>query len=362
MKVLYFITRSDTVGGAQVHVKDMALAMIATGHDVLVVVGGKGIYFDMLVKLNVPVKSLTSLSRDINIFRDFASIVEYKKIINVFNPDVISMHSAKSGLIGRLASIFDFKTKKIFTAHGWSHIRTAAGKRLIMFKFIEFILQYQNNIITVCRQDEIFALKELNIKASRLITIHNAMPDVNYQNCKPSDGKLRFITTARFQEPKDYLTLISAFSAIKNIGWSLQIIGDGPDFDDIYNKASEFKLLDKITFLGRRDNVSEFLNNADVFLLISNSEGFPRSILEAMRGALPVIATNVGGVKESVINEVNGFVVPPGNVEELSSKIELLIANRQLVAEMSVKSRELYEQKFTFSRMFHKTVDLYKRV
>lgn len=361
MKIVYFVTRSDTVGGAQIHVRDLALAMGDAGHEVLVIVGGRGVYYDMLNSLGISVKSLGSLERDINVLKDLKVIFEYRKVIAHFKPDIISMHSAKAGMLGRLASIFDFKTKKIFTAHGWSHIRTATRKKQLFFCLVEFILQFFTDIIvTVCREDEFFAYQNLKIRKSKLITIHNAMPDIAHRKSDTLHSNLRFITVARFQEPKDYMTLITAFSKINNTNWSLEIIGDGPDFDMIYNKAKEYNLLDNINFLGRRDNVSELLSDADVFLLISNSEGFPRSILEAMRGALPVIATNVGGVKESVIDKANGFVVPPGNVEELSSKIELLIANRQLVENMSIKSRELYEQNFTFSKMFNKTINLYK--
>ena len=91
-------------------------------------------------------------------------------------------------------------------------------------------------------------------------------------------------------------------------------------------------------------------------------EGFPRSIIEALRSSLPVIASDVGGVKESVFNDVNGFVVPPSDVEALRSALEILLTSSCLRQSFGQQSRHLYELNFQFDVMASKTIALYNQI
>lgn len=362
MKILYFITRSDTVGGAQIHVRDLALSMIKAGHQVTVVVGGKGIYYDLLKKNNIPVISIMNLKRKVDFFSDCKVIISFYNILKTLKPEVISLHSVKSGLIGRLSSFLYRKSKVIYTAHGWSHIRTALGRKKQFYIFIERWLQaVSDKVITVCDVDRDYAIEEIKIPQHKLKTIHNGMHDL-----LPKKNKIntitKFITVARFQEPKDYKTLIKAFELLPTTSWQLDIVGDGPDFNEINSIVLKSKIKNNVKFLGRSDDVSKLLENSNVFILISNSEGFPRSILEAMRASLPIIATNVGGVCESVKNNKNGFVIPVKSPEILCSKIKSFIDSPTLIDEFSRKSRLYYEAKFTFDKLYKSTTELYIEV
>src|SRR4029077_5775031 len=98
---------------------------------------------------------------------------------------------------------------------------------------------------------------------------------------------------------------------------------------------------------------------SQVFLLISRWEGFPRSILEAMRAGLPVVASDVGGVSESVVEGVTGFVVPAGDVEALVSRLELLLEFPPLRRRLGRAGRARYEAQFTFDHMFERTARMY---
>ncbi|HFV5407130.1 TPA: glycosyltransferase, partial [Escherichia coli] len=121
---------------------------------------------------------------------------------------------------------------------------------------------------------------------------------------------------ARFCAQKDHETLLKAFSNIDKEKWRLTLIGGG-DSKSIKELAKKLNIDKNINFVGQTKNVVNFLNHSDVFLLISNWEGFPISILEAMRSSLPIIATDVGGVSEAVKHGYNGFLINKGNVAEL---------------------------------------------
>jgi glycosyltransferase involved in cell wall biosynthesis len=107
-------------------------------------------------------------------------------------------------------------------------------------------------------------------------------------------------------------------------------------------------------------DIAEWLAGSQIFVLISNWEGFPRSILEAMRAGLPVVATDVGGVSESVDDGVTGFLVPRGGTAELNDRLHRLIADPALRARMGALGRARYETHFTFEHMLRRTLNVYE--
>ena len=115
-------------------------------------------------------------------------------------------------------------------------------------------------------------------------------------------------------------------------------------------------------FLGNRTDVDDILNQNDIFCLISNYEGLPISIIEAMRAGMPIIASDVGGVNELVQDEVNGFLIPRGNISELVKKLEYILHNRELIKFMGVASREIYEKEYTAAQMNQKIHMVYNEI
>jgi glycosyltransferase involved in cell wall biosynthesis len=104
------------------------------------------------------------------------------------------------------------------------------------------------------------------------------------------------------------------------------------------------------------------MSACQVYVLISHWEGFPRSILEALRAGMPSIATNVGGVREAIIEDVTGYLVPENDSTFLATKLRALIGNPALRAEMGRAARSHYEKHFTFERLVEETLELYESV
>ena len=97
-------------------------------------------------------------------------------------------------------------------------------------------------------------------------------------------------------------------------------------------------------------------------LLVTNWEGFPLSILEAMRAALPVVASAVGGVGESVRDGETGFLVPPGQVQPLRDRLEQLLTDSELRVRLGAQGRAVYEQHFTLDHTVNRTLDVYRDI
>lgn len=119
--------------------------------------------------------------------------------------------------------------------------------------------------------------------------------------------------------------------------------------------------MDRVEFLGDRGDVLDLLARADIFALPSNWEGFPLSILEAMRAALPVIASDVGGVREAVIHGTTGFLVSRGATGPFRERLEQLLADAELRRLMGQAGRREFISRFTTPRMLEKTLDTYRQ-
>jgi glycosyltransferase involved in cell wall biosynthesis len=192
-------------------------------------------------------------------------------------------------------------------------------------------------------------------------TIHNGMPEAAPAfMANPAKSPVRLGMIARFEQPKDHETLIHALSQCMELPWTLEFIGPGPQQQDIEGLVARLGMTDRVSFLGFRADIPEVLAEQQIFVLISRWEGFPRSILEAMRAGLPVVASNVGGVKEAVAHEINGYVVEPGDLNGLASCLRRLITDPRLRARMGAEGRKRYEDSFTFDRMLEQTLEQYQ--
>jgi glycosyltransferase involved in cell wall biosynthesis len=196
-----------------------------------------------------------------------------------------------------------------------------------------------------------------------LVTIHNCLPDVNETlRAHPARSPPRLMMVARFVQQKDHPTLFRALSGLLDLDWQLDLVGDGPLRASVGALAESMGIASRVSFLGLRCDVPELLARSQAFLLITNFEGFPRSILEAMRGGLPVVASDVNGVRESVLDGVTGFVVPRGDAERLGDCLRKLINSPDMRVRMGKAGRARYDDRFTFNRLVAQTMAVYESI
>jgi glycosyltransferase involved in cell wall biosynthesis len=193
--------------------------------------------------------------------------------------------------------------------------------------------------------------------------VHNGMPDVDQGlRANPGRSPVRLAMVARFEAQKDHTTLFKALAHLRQQPWHLDLIGDGPLLPQAEGMVRELGLADRVRFWGQSMSVDQRLADAQVALLITNWEGFPRSILEAMRAGLPVVASAVGGVAESVRDGVNGFLIPREDVEGLRQRLGQLLTDPDLRVRMGRSGREQYERNFTLDHTVRKTLAVYREI
>ena len=360
MKILQVITRTDTIGGAQKHLYDISKELTKNGHQVKVLSSGNGEFYKLIKKSGIPFCGIETMKREFSLINDIKSIIKIRKKVLEFKPDVVAAHSAKAGLLVRVSCI-GIKTKVFFTAHGWSHIRTSNSMARGVFKNLELVLSYFcQRVICVSQADSDYAKSYIGIKKEKIVSIHNGVFKPDIVSMPPYNSKeLSILSVVRFQAPKDFETLIKGLELISEYNFHLKIVGDGPDFNAVKSKIESSKLSNKISLEGFKTELNSYYSSADVVILISKSEGLPMSLIEGMSFGKPLIATDIGGVSE-IVNDKNGFLIPPLNAECLAeavkSCIELKQTNDNRLGEGSI---ELFNKKFNFSVMYKKVLALY---
>jgi glycosyltransferase involved in cell wall biosynthesis len=357
------ITRADDLGGAQIHVRDLASALQDRGLEVGVFSGRGGVLSRQLEKLGVAFEQIPGLARALHPARDPLAVASLWRALRRFRPDLISTHCAKAGFLGRAVARL-LGIPALFTAHGWSFADGVPAGRRALYRGLETLASpLSKRVIVVSDADRRVAIESRVVAQRRLRLVYNGMPDVPRQlQARPELAPIRLATVARLCEQKDYPTLFRALRTLRDLDWQLDVIGNGPLHDATLALAEELGLGDRIRFLGMREDVAELLARAQLYLLISNWEGFPRGILEAMRAGLPVVASDVGGVRESVTDGATGFVVPRADAGHLATRIRQLLQEPSLRLAMGQAGRARYEQRFTFERMLDETLAVYREV
>lgn len=360
MKILYVVTRADAVGGASIHVRDLAREMLRRGHEVLVLTGGAGPVAAQLQAAGVPSCSLKFLRRAVHPGRDLRAAVELAGAIREWRPELVSLHTAKAGWLGRWACART-GVPALYTPHGLPFGGRFTGLAGAMYRLAEHAAsRWPCWMICACEYERNLALASGMIPAGRVRVIYNGVHDVEQAlQADAAASPVRIVSVARFEPPKDHATLLEALAGLREEKWELVLVGDGPQQGRIQRTAARLGIEDRVAFLGYVPDPAPVLSQAQLFVLATRSEAFPRSILEAMRAGLPVVASAVGGVPEAVAEGVSGLLVRPSDASALRIAIASLLRDADLRMTMGRQGRCMYEKRFRFERMADETADLY---
>ncbi|ADN02510.1 glycosyl transferase, group 1 family [Spirochaeta thermophila DSM 6192] len=222
---------------------------------------------------------------------------------------------------------------------------------------------FARKIITVSEYDRTLALQQRVADSKKIVTIHNGIPVGNASSgrriWKNPPG---LVMVARFEYQKDHPTLFKALSLLRDLEWSLVCVGDGPLLESMKEEAKALGIGDRVEFLGFCEDVEGVLASSQIFVLASRWEGFPISILEAMRAGLPVVASDVGGCREAVVEGETGYLVPRGDHMVLAERLRELILDPGKRERMGRAGRERFLAHFTFDHMMELLLDLYKEL
>lgn len=357
MRILFAITRAE-FGGAQSHVLELLRFAVKQNSAVGLVAGEQGLLSDTARQIGVEVMILPDLVQPLQPSKDIRALGEMRRAIRTFRPDLVHAHSSKAGIIARLAAALE-GVPSVFTAHGWAFSEGVSFQRKALAVASERIAsRWANKIIAVSEYDRNLALRYHVARSEQLVAIHNGVADTPYLAHSGHGSPVILSMVARFSPPKNQSDFILAARDLKG-EFKIEFIGDGPCINDIKALVTNVGLSQRVTFWGARSDVPELLARSQVFVLISKWEGLPVSILEAMRAGLPVVASDVGGVREVVINGETGFLVPNDDIVTLHDQLQRLLDDPGLRIRQGVAGRQRYERYFTSEHMIQRTWEVY---
>ena len=363
MKIVSIITRADAIGGATVHVRDLARGIEDGGHRVVVLIGGKGEVLEEFARCGVKYRSLYWLGRAIHPVKDVLAVAELIGALVELKPDLVCTHTAKAGFLGRVACAL-LGIPALYTPHGWSIGDRSSQRRSRIFRVLERgAAPLAASIINVSQAERELARRHRIAPDHKLEVIYNGVPDVDPAlRARPALAPPHILMIARFEPPKDHETLLAAVALLKDLPWSLELLGSGPALAQTRILANSLGLSSRIEFTPAGSSVPDRLALSQLLVLSSRSEGFPLSVLEGMRAGLPVVGSDAGGIKEAVVDGETGFVVEAANPRALADRLKLLILDSTLRETFGSAGRRRYEEYFTFEQMLEQTLRLYRSV
>lgn len=358
--VLYIIPLS-VLGGTQSHLCHLLKGFL-NKYEIHLAVGKRGPLTDFAEDHNIQVHILPHLIRKVDLKADFKAIQEFITLIKRIQPDLIHAHNSKAGLVGRIAGRL-CGVPTIYTAHGWQFTQgTPVVHRILSYINEKLGASLSQKIICVAESDRQLALRAKISNSQKLVTIHLGIEDTDIVIANPIYQPPKAVMVARFDKQKDHFTLLRAIAQISHLHYSVDLVGNGPLLEECKLIARDLGIEDKVNFLGSRFDVPQRLSAAQLFILSTNYEGLPISILEAMRSGLPVIATDVDGVSEEVQEGQTGLLVSRQDVQSLANALEQLLSSPNLRKEMGQAGREIFEREFSIERMLHETQSIYESV
>jgi len=362
MKIVHVLTRGDVLGGAQTHVRELSLELRRLGHEVTVITGAPGIFTDQLRHAGIPWREARSLVRPLRPHLDVAALVQLWRALDELKPDLVCAHTAKAGSLGRAAARLHH-LPSVFTPHGWSMLdRTSMQPNPLCCWAESLAARLGTRVINVCEFERQYAQRLGVCPPATLDVVLNGIAETAQVRLRPIDAQPPvMVMVARFASQKDHSTLISALSGLLGMKWSLLLVGAGELEPRVAAQVRALGLSNRVRILPPETNVDCLLMEAQIFVLSTHFEALPISILEAMRAGLPVVATDVGGIHESVRNEETGLLAPPGDVEGLRYALARMISAPALRVTFGSAGRRLWSKQFTARAMAARTVEVYQR-
>jgi len=309
----------------------------------------------------VPFRSVRHLRRAVNPLRDFLAYRELIAALRGFRPHLVSTHTAKAGWIGRAAAA-QLGIPALYTPHGWPVAgRFSLGPGAVYTLAERAAAHWTSAVICVSESEKRLAIAKHIAGPGRLYVVHNGVRDVPPEfRAAPACDPIRICSIARFEPPKDHATLLVALAALRTRAWSLDLIGDGPAEARMRRLAERLGIAERVRFRGYQSDPEPVLAAAQIFVLATRSEAFPRSVLEAMRAGLPVVASDVGGMRESVEEGITGLLVPPQEPVALAAAIDALITDGARRRQLGEAGRRAFEQRFRLERTVEETLAVYR--
>ena len=351
-----------SIGGGQQHVLALAERLTGRGLEVAVACEASGYLVDELRG-----RRITQYPLRLPESPSLRALADTVKVVRTSGARLIHTHGGTAGFYGRLAARRAGDVRSVHTYHGIHYLHQKSARKRHLHRAVDrFLLRWTDEVICVAKSDRDLALEEGLARPGHVSVIYNGI-DLSRFEPRGDEGRAegRFIvgTVGRLHEQKGHAHLLEAAALIRQAHPQarFRIIGDGPLRGQLEVEARRHRVDDIVEFLGARTDVPVQLREFDLFVLPSLWEGLPYALLEAMAAGVPVVSTDVDGVREVISDGTEGALVPSGNSRALAAAVIELVADDARRARLGARGAETVRQRFSLEAMIEQTVGVYSR-
>ena len=290
--------------------------------------------------------------------------------IRAFKPDVIHTHTAKAGVLGRLASMISLHSSiRVHTYHGHLlHGYFRGFKKFLVISMEKSLAHFTDQLLAVgnkVRQDLIevgvgelsrFDLMPPGLTIGALSDKHSSKKSLGLDVEKVNCAFIGRVT--QIKRPDRFLDVVAEVKR-RDVPIHFFMAGDGDLLEMCEERIRKENL--PVTVLGWRSDIEVILSAADIVLLTSDNEGTPVCLIQAGMAKIPVVATNVGSISEIVINEVTGLVTPI-EITSIVDALLRLVGDAELSISLGRNAQDFTLQNFSLTRLIQDHEELYKKL
>ena len=357
INLLYVITKLE-LGGAQKHLLTLLQSLDANRFRLFLFTSNRGELFDQVINIQgLKFYRCAFMDRPVNPIKDLLSFLLLCLFIKKNNIHIVHTHSSKAGILGRLAAKTCRVKSIIHSVHGWSFNDYQFKCVSYLYAWLErFCARFTDRIVVFSECDKGRGLeRRIGNKEKYIFIRHGIAPDDFRSNSFrhkirkdlgfPEDNPV-IGSVACFKPQKAPLDFVKSAYLLKRIfpKTKFLMVGDGILGNKLVRLIRELDLSNDFVLTGWRRDIPLILSAIDIFALTSLWEGMPIAVLEAMAAGVPVVATDTGGIREVISENVNGFLVRPGDTQAFCDRIARLLEDCNLRESFVRKSASIIKR------------------
>lgn len=289
--------------------------------------------------------------------RGIRKLLDLARFLRRERIQIIQTHMYASNLIGSLAAWLAGTPVVITTEHGkntWKTRRHHLAERFVINPLVSVRVAVSKDILRI-------RMNKDHVPERKITFIPNCVDIPGERQCRAKKEETVIGTVGRLVPAKDYRTLLIAAKGVIAAKPYVKflLVGDGEEREMLEKTASSLNIASHVQFSGWQSDVGYYLDQIDLFVLSSITEGIPVALLEAMAKGVPVVATNVGGIPEVIENGLNGFLVQPGRPECLTNAILNMLDRKEARDRLGKAARATVMKSFAVTRICREYETLY---
>ena len=340
------------------------------------------------VDLNyIKMKQPEIIIHTINIYRapaplnDAISLLKIIMVMLRISPNIVHTHTPKASLLGMMAAYLVCVRIRIFHVHGFVINKKTGILNSLLRLTDKLSIKLSTNVLCVSKDLRLDLIRNNVVKAEKIVVVCNGsingvdvavrfnpllFNSINNDNSRKAIGihsnNIIIGFVGRKVKAKGLEDLIKCWKIIddKYPNIRLLLVGPAEGYDSIASSTIDYiEENDNIISLDLQWDIAKYYAIMDIFILPSYREGLPVTVLEASAMEIPVIATNISGCKEIILNKQSGLLITPGNIKEMVGSIDLLINNPQLRKEYGTLGRARMRKYYNQKQIWQETLEYY---